>query len=346
MSRRLLHSLAGVGAALLVGALLMLLQGRNPLLAYGALADFSLIGSQDLATTLRTSIPLALTGLSASLAFASGPVNLGQPGQLVVGALFATIGGLAVDLPAPIELPLLALLGAAGGAVWSGLAAALKRLAGMSEFITTLMLNMIADSLTQWVITYPLMDPEAYSPMTRAIARTGWLPEIGGLSSGVLVTLVVTAVVWIATRRTRSGYEWRMNGLAPLFARMGGCRVDRNFVTVMLYSGALAGLAGALLVMGGPHRFIKGIGGGYAWDGVMIAMVAGNGILATLAYAVFFGALRAGSLGMELVTALPSEMILVLQAATVLIVVAARELFTHRVEAHLARRAARERVPR
>lgn len=341
MSRKLLHSLAGVLAALLVGALLMLLQGRNPLLVYGSLADFSLIGAQDLATTLRTTIPLALTGLSAAIAFASGPVNLGQPGQLVAGALAATLVGLAVDLPAPLQLPLLALAGAAGGALWAGLAALLKRLAGMSEFITTLMLNMIADSLTQWAITYPLMDPAAYSPMTRPLARSGWLPEIGGFPSGVLVTLAVTAAVWIIARRTRSGYEWRMTGLAPLFARLGGCRVDGNFVRVMLWSGALAGLAGALLVMGGPHRFIKGLGGSYAWDGVMIAMVAGNGILATLAYALFFGALRAGSLGMELVTALPSELILVLQAAIVLITVAARETLTHRVETALARRAAK-----
>ena len=278
MKTRLMHSAAGVAAALVVGALLMLAQGRNPLEAYGALLDFSLGGTQALYTTLRTAIPLVLTGLSASLAFSSGPVNLGQPGQLVMGALLTTVGGLVLDLPPAVELPLLVVLGCLGGAAWAGVAAALRRAAGMSEFIVTLMLNMIADSFTQWVITGPLLDPAAFSPMTRPIAPGGWLPDLAGLPGGVSIAALAGLLTWLVSRRSRAGYEWRMTGLGELFARVGGCRVDRNFVWVMLSSGALAGLAGALLVMGGPHRFIRGIGGTYAWDGVMIAMVAASGI--------------------------------------------------------------------
>jgi simple sugar transport system permease protein len=345
MRRRLLHAAAGVAAALLVAALLMLVQGRNPVEAYGALLRFSLASPAGLAATLRSSVPLVLTGLSASLAFASGPINLGQPGQLVVGALFATAGGLALDLPAAIEIPALLAMGCVGGALWAAVPALLGRYAGMSEFIVTLMLNMIADSLTAWAVTYPLMDPEAYSPMTRPIASGGWLPRIAGMDTGVIVMLAAVGLVWLVWARSRVGYEWRMGGMNRLFARLGGCRVDRNFVLVMLWSGALAGLAGGLLVMGGPHRFIKGIGGGYAWDGVMIAMVSANGIAATLAYGLFFGALRAGALGMELVTALPSELIVVLQAVIVLTVVAAREVLTSGVDRAMALRRARVRQP-
>ena len=123
MWKNLLSGVLGIGAGLLLGALIMILQGYNPLTTYGALFSYSLFGLFPLATTLNNAVPLILTGLSASVAFAAGPVNLGQPGQLVMGALLATVVGLYVDLPPILLVPLL--IGAAllGGALWAGLAA-------------------------------------------------------------------------------------------------------------------------------------------------------------------------------------------------------------------------------
>ena len=108
---------------MLLGAVMMLVQGFNPLSTYQALFQFSLAGFTPLATTLKNSVPLILTGLSASIAFASGIVNLGQPGQLVMGALAATLGGLYLHLPAPIQIPVMLLLAIAGGMAWAGVAA-------------------------------------------------------------------------------------------------------------------------------------------------------------------------------------------------------------------------------
>ncbi|HOK71934.1 MAG TPA: hypothetical protein PLM83_10810, partial [Bacillota bacterium] len=122
------------------------------------------------------------------------------------------------------------------------------------------------------------------------------------------------------------GYEWRAMGQNPIFSRTVGCRNDAAYVWAMLLSGALAGLAGGLMIMGGmQHRFVKGIGANYAWDGVMIAIVANNNILATGLYALFFSVLQTGAMGMELETSVPSEFSLVLQAIVVLFVVASRE---------------------
>jgi len=267
---------------------------------------------------------LILTGLSASVAFASGPVNLGQPGQLVMGALLATIGGLYLDLPAPIMIPVLIVLALVGGALWSGVAALLRYWFNMSEFITTLMLNMIADFFTYWAISYPFFDRSAYSPMTPPINKNGWLPEFGEFNTSVFVMVIAFLVVWFIFTRSLAGYEWRISGQNSLFARLGGVEIDRNYMWVMLLTGALAGLAGGLVVLAGPHRFIKDIGANYAWDGVMIAMVANNGIVATLLYGLFFAVLQTGALGMELITAVPSELIMVLQAVIVLVVVAGR----------------------
>ena len=118
MWRKPLTALAGIGVALLLGAVILAAQGFQPLASYAALAEFSLGDVDALATTLKNSLPLILTGLSASVAFASGPVNLGQPGQLVMGALVATAAGLYLPLPAPLQIPLLLRMALARGALW------------------------------------------------------------------------------------------------------------------------------------------------------------------------------------------------------------------------------------
>jgi len=344
MIKKAITGILGVICALLIGAVIMLVQGFHPLETYGALFQFSLLGAGPTATTLKNSVPLVLTGLSAAIAFASGPVNLGQPGQFVMGALAATFGGLYLHLPPALEIPILALLGMAGGAAFAGIAALLRMAFNMSEFISTLMLNMMADLFAAWAIAFPLMDPKAFSPMTRQIDQAGWLGELGGFSATILFMVVALAVSWFVFQRWRAGYEWRISGQNSLFARLGGCDIGRNFLAVMLFTGALAGLAGGLLVMGGPHRFLKGLGANYAWDGVMVAIVAGNGLVGTLLYGIFFSAIETGALGMELITNVPSEIAQVLQAVLVLVIVAGREYLGASLDRAEARRRAKGRT--
>ena len=344
MQKKLISGLAGIVVALFIGAFIMLLQGYHPLTTYGALFSYSLGGLFPLATTLSNSVPLILTGLSASVAFASGPVNLGQPGQLLMGALFATVGGLYLNLPPILMIPALILLAILGGALWSGIAALMRRFFNMDEFITTLMLNMIADLLTYWAISYPIFDQTAYSPMTPQISAAGWMPEWGDFNSNVIVMLIAFGVIWFVFSRWTAGYEWRLTGQNSIFARLGGCKIDKNYVTVMLVTGALAGLAGGLVIMAGPHRFLKGLGANYAWDGVMIAVVANNGLIGTLLYGLFFSTLQTGAIGMELITAVPSEFIQVLQAVTVLVIVAGRGSLDILLDRMVIRRKAQERI--
>ena len=344
MQKKIVSGVLGILVALIIGALIMLFQGYNPITTYGALFSFSIFGLFPLATTLRNSVPLILTGLSASVAFASGTVNLGQPGQFLIGALFATIGGLYLHLPPVLMIPVLILLAMLGGALWSGIAALLRRFFNMDEFITTLMLNMIADFLTYWAISYPFFDQTAFSPMTPQIDKAGWLPEFGEFNTNVIVMLVVLVLVWFIFNRLTAGYEWRLTGQNSIFSRLGGCKIDKNYVTVMLLTGALAGLAGGLVVMAGPHRFLKGLGANYAWDGVMIAMVANNGLIGTLLYGLFFSSLQSGALGMELITAVPSEFIQVLQSVIVLVIVAGRGTLDILLDKSLIKRKARERT--
>lgn len=346
MRNKWVSGITGVLIALLIGALIMLAQGFNPIAVYSALFEYSLGGVSPLATTFKNAVPLVLTGLSASIAFASGPVNLGQPGQFLIGALFATVGGLYIHLPPLLEIPLLVVLAMLGGALWSGLAALLRMAFNMSEFIVTLMLNMIADFFTAWAIAGPFMDKSAYSPMTPQIDQAAWLPNFGqsNFNTIILFMLVAVAVSWFVFNRWKAGYEWRLSGQNSLFARLGGCNIDKNFVSVMLFTGALAGLAGGLLVMAGPHRFLKGLGANYAWDGVMVAIVANNGLIATLLYGFFFSAIQTGALGMELITDVPNEISQVLQAVLVLVIVASREAMNVILDRREAKRRAKERA--
>src|SRR4030042_2663612 len=125
MRRKILVNVIGVLLACLLGALVMLFQGYNPLETYFRLFQYSLAPGK-ITYTLSNSVPLVLTGLSASVAFASGAINLGQPGQLLIGALFATVGGLYLNLPQVLMIPALLVLAMIGGALWSGIAALFK----------------------------------------------------------------------------------------------------------------------------------------------------------------------------------------------------------------------------
>lgn len=343
MNKKTLSSLLGLFFALLIGAIILMVEGYNPLATYSALLRFSIFDIYSLATTIKNSVPLILTGLSATIAFASGIDNLGQPGQFVMGALAATVTGLLIDLPPYFMLPLMILTAMLGGAFWSGLAALFKSAFNMSEFIITLMLNMIADFFTAWAITYPFMDKGAFSPMTPQISQSGWLAEYGDLNSMVFFIPAAVLISWFVFHRTKMGYEWCMMGKNRLFARIGGSEPGKNFIKVMIMTGALAGLAGGLLVMGGPHRFVKGLGANYAWDGVMIAVVADSAIIPTLLYGLFIGVLQTGAIGMELITAVPREFILMMQAIILLVVVASREYLTLFLQKRSIRQQAKER---
>ena len=338
--RALLTAMGGVAAALALGVVLLAVFGYQPFEAYAGLAHSSVDGHRAVADTARNAVPLVLCGLSASLAFATGPVNLGQPGQFLAGAMAAVLGGIHVPGPAIVVVPVCLLLAGSAGALWAGLAGIVRRYFGMDEFIVTLMLNFIADYLTQWLIAGPLADPARAAPTTRAVRPAAFLPTVGRWSVGVPVTAMVAAALWFLVHRTTVGYEWRMAGRAPRFARLGGVDVERNVLAILAVSGGLAGLGGGMLALAGPHRFVRGIGGNYGWDGVMIAVVAASGLAATVLFGLFFSALQTGAIGMELRSEVPTEFVQMLQATVVLVTVAVRGILSGAWSALLARRRA------
>ncbi len=346
MSRRgdVAVALCGVLFAFAFAALVAHLLGYPAIDAYSSLAHYSVGSFGKVALTLNNAVPLLLTASSAAIAFASGPVNLGQPGQVLMGMLGTVFVGLHLNLPSGVQVPILLGVGALAGGLWSLVAAGARHRFGMDEFIVTLMLNEIARLFCDWAISRPLQDPAAGSVSTKVISSRGFLPIVAGkLNASVPIGFAVVLLCALMFYRSLPGYEWRMAGKAPLFARLGGVPVDRNFFAVMFLSGGLSGLAGSILLLAGPHKFVKGLSGSYGWDGVMIAVVAANGLLACVLYGLLFSGLQTGAIGMQIRTDVPSEFSQILQAAIVLIGVAARGTVGATIQSVRARTIARRR---
>ncbi|MBX5481340.1 MAG: ABC transporter permease [Myxococcaceae bacterium] len=251
---------------------------------------------------------LLLTGLSVAVAFSVGLFNIGAQGQMTVGALLAAVVGAHVSLPAGIH-PLVGLLCAAlAGAAYGSIAAVLKVRRGVHEVISTIMLNWIAVNLIEnWLVTGPL---RAHSEGTVSIAGTDQIlptAELPRLLSdgsrihlGFPIAVLIALALWAWLSRLRHGFETRAVGLGPEAARTAGIPVERRIYQAMALSGALAGLAGGVLVLGTEFRFPAVLGAPYGFDGIAIALIGQNHPIGVAVSALFFGILRAGGTRMQL----------------------------------------------
>lgn len=252
---------------------------------------------------------LTFTGLSVALAFRVGLFNIGAQGQMMVGALVAAVVGAALELPAPLHLTVALLAAAAGGALYALIPALLKVRRGVHEVISTIMLNWVAVSLIEnWLVTGPLRASAAGDNSisgTAEVLPSAVLPRLLGESSrlnlGILLALALAALATFFLSRTTAGFSWRAVGLSPGAARAAGIDVERTLVQAMLASGACAGLAGAVLVLGTELKYPTTLGAPYGFDGIAIALLGQGHPVGVAASALFFGALRAGGTRMQLV---------------------------------------------
>ncbi|NOK37064.1 ABC transporter permease [Corallococcus exercitus] len=251
---------------------------------------------------------LTLTGLSVAVAFKVGLFNIGAQGQMIWGALAAALVGAHVSLPGVLHVPLALLAAAVAGAAWSSIAGVLKLKRGVHEVISTIMLNWVAVSLVDnWLVIGPLRAvAEGASSITGTaeILPSAQLPRLLGDSSrlnlGFPLALAAALGVWVWLSRTRSGYETRAVGLTPEAARAAGIPTLRRAGGAMALAGALAGLAGAVLVLGTEGRYPGSLGAPYGFDGIAIALIGNNHPLGAALAAAVFGVLRAGGTRMQL----------------------------------------------
>ena len=304
------------------------LSGRDALAGFADLAAGAFGGVAPLGETAIKASVLLLTGLSVAVAFTVGLFNIGAEGQLIWGALAAA----AIGRSGIAGVLVWSLLGAAlAGGTWGLFAGWLKVRRGVHEVISTILLNWIAIHLVHgWLVAGPLAATGAGSAVSVAgtdpVERAAWLPRLlrgSRLDAGFPLALAVAAAVWFLATRTVRGFEWRAVGANPEAARASGISAARSICEGMALSGALAGVAGALLILGTEHRYPGVFRTGYGFDGIAVALVGGGTVWGTAAAALVFGALRAGATRLQLVGIHPSFAELT-QGLAVLLVAAPR----------------------
>ena len=278
--------------------------------------------------TLVRAVPLTVVGIGIAIAFRAGVFNIGGEGQLLIGAVAATVVGLNVNAHASIVVPLLALAAAAiAGAAWAGIAAVLRARFGVLEVISTIMLNFVAADLVSFLVRGPLQEPTHVYPQTELIALSARLPRLipqTRLHVGVLIAVLSAFASWWAITRTAAGFRLRAAGASPSAARTAG-RIDvtRVAATALLTSGAFAGLAGGIEVTGVTFGLYDNLSPGYGFSAIAVAILARLHPLGILASAFLFAALETGALGMQRDAGVPSVVASAIEALVILVVLGA-----------------------
>ncbi len=326
--RRLLRALAeplvAVVVSFVIGGLLVAALGNNPVAVYATLLQGSLSGWPNIAVTLQMTTPLLFTGLAVAVAFRSGIWNIGVEGQMLMGALLAGIAGYALDLPAPLEVPVCILAAALGGAAWAAIPAILRVYVGVNELVVCLMLNPIALLLTGYVSARVLKAPGPTNKLPDIVdaAHLTNFTLYSQLNTGLFVALSCCILVALFNAGTVRGFEWKLIGLNPRFANYGGIRVRSNVIAVMLASGAIGGLAGAEQVLGVYGAFYDNFSPGYGFDGIAVAMLANSNPIGVVLSALLFGTLNSGSSVLQMNLGISKYLVQVLQFIVVLIMAA------------------------
>jgi general nucleoside transport system permease protein len=298
-------SAGAIVVALVFGGILISLVGGDPFKSYAHIARASFGNLGVFSDTIVKATPLILVGLACSVAFRMKLWNIGAEGQFFLGAFGASAVILTPLLPAdaPRWLFILtcSIAGMACGALWAFVPGYLKARLNVNEIITTLMMNYIAIAFVNFFIF--AVWTEGGFQMSRMFPKNAWLPRLTDFSTvspifrgltthlGLILGLVAAVVVWFIMYRSRWGYEIRLIGDNPRAARYAGINIARNTILVMMFSGALAGLAGVSEITGVVHRLQGAISPGYGFTGIIIAWLAKLNPFAVVVVSILFGAL-------------------------------------------------------
>lgn len=329
-------------AALAVGAVVLLFLGVNPFQAYGALVEGAFGSPNAIAETLVKATPLLLVGLGICIAFRGNVINIGGEGQMIIGAIFATILGLSfTGLPGWLMILLAMLMGFIGGAFWGAIPGFLKAYFNVNEILSTIMMNAIAVQIMNFLLRGPMIDPAQLElaskiPQTARLLEAFRLPRLAPtrLHLGFLFAVILAFLVYIFLWKTTLGFRIRAVGQSHHAARYAGINVKKNIVLALLLSGAFAGLAGAIQVYGVNYRMItdgsaSGFTGSAGFNGIVAALFGQLHPIGTIPASIFFGALLVGANKMQRVMQVPSALITSLNGLVVIFVVSS-EYFQRR----------------
>jgi simple sugar transport system permease protein len=281
-----------------------------------------------LSETAVAATPLILTGLAVALPYRAGLFNIGGQSQFIGGAMMAAWLGYGVNLPIVAHVIVCLLGGFAGGAVTGWVVGEIKARTGAHEVIVTIMLNYVMQYLLAYLLSSQslLQAPGSPNPITPPIAADAHLPPLFGstlrVNAGFLIALACAFGVWWLLNRTTTGFEFRSVGANANASRVAGMNVERSWALVMLIAGGLAGLAGSTVIQGQDFTLNPQSFGTYGIDAITVALLGRGSPGGVVAAGLLFGALHAGSPGMQNATSTPVQIVQVLQAVIVMFVAA------------------------
>lgn len=326
--------IVAVVLALLLSALIMLATSVAPeniaksfmALAYGSVGSLAAVSE-----TLTSTIPLVLSGLGIGLAFRAGLFNIGAEGQIVIGGLAAVIASFAITgLPFYAHMPLVVTIGILAGALYAGLAGFLRAATGAHEVISTIMLNLIAFRMLDYVLRQPFIQKEGRSdPISKAVLETAELPRLLAfidpnlrVHAGLVIMLTSVALIYWLLFRSKLGFAFRVSGENPDAAKYAGIRAGLTIVLAMALAGGLAGLAGATQVTGVLGRASPGFSAGIGFDAIAVALLGRSHPVGILLAGLLFGALEAGGRQMQVDAGVSIDLISIVQALIIVFVAA------------------------
>ena len=322
--------------AMLVGSLIIIASGQSPVEAYSAMISGAFGGWRQIGETLLRATPLIFTGLAVSYGFRAGLFNIGAEGQLFLGGLAAAFVGLKVaGMPALVSLPIIILAAFAAGAAWAFIPALMKAKIGAHEVITTMMFSYIGKYLVSYLVNGPLR-ATGNIPQTTELPITSQLPRLSDLLPfigsnrahvGIILGIIAALVVWWILKYTVMGYEARAVGFNPSAAETAGISVASTTIKSLCISGGLAGLAGAVEVLGVHYRLFDQFSSGFGFTGIAVALLAKNNPFGVILAAILFGSLSAGAGTMQLEAGVSQKVITIIQG-TIIFLVGAETIVT------------------
>jgi general nucleoside transport system permease protein len=328
LARTGLELIATLFGAVLVLWMLLSLTGYDSAAALGALWRGALGSWNAFASgTLVRATPLLFCGLAVAVAFRAGILNIGAEGQFLLGAVAATSAATLLPVGSGVGGAVLALAsGVTAGALWAAIAAVLRLRFGVLEVISTIMLNFVALHLTGLLVRGPLQEPTGVFPQSAMVEEAFRLPRVVSgtrVHAGVLLAIGCALGLGWFLRSTAAGFRLRMTGANPNAARVAGMiDVDRVSLITFLLSGALAGLGGAVEVLGVTFALYENLSPGYGYSAIAVALLARLNPVYAIGSAIFFGALQAGAAAMQREAQVPSVMVTVVEACVILMLLA------------------------
>jgi general nucleoside transport system permease protein len=332
--RKVLVPLVAVALGFVLGSIVVLLTGKNPLLMFNAIIrgltgiDVGRGGfnPRHIGELVIQSMPIILTGLSVGFAFRTGLFNIGAEGQLMMGSLAATAVALTVKAPAFIHVPLILLVGMGAGAAWGAIPGFLKARFNVHEVVVTIMLNYTALHINNWTILNVFKSVDrvktAEFPAT-ALLKDQWLADLTNgsrLNWGFVPVILAIIAFWFILEKTTFGFSLRAVGFNKDGAKYAGMKVNRNVVMSMVIAGAFAGLAGAIITTG-TFSFGRTLASaeGYGFDGIAVALVGMTQAPGILLAGLLFGVLKSAGQLMQS-AGIPREIGGIIQASIVMFV--------------------------